>query len=44
MQVGGDYIAGVEHDGPDWTDLEIMAEMDAEKAARAKPKSDIASL
>lgn len=43
MQVGGDYIAGVEHDGPDWTDLEIMAEMDAEKAARANAKPDVAS-
>lgn len=43
LQVGGDYVAGVEHDGPDWTDLEIMAEMDAEKAARASGKADVAS-
>jgi hypothetical protein len=43
MQVGGDCIAGVEHDGPDWTDLEIMAEMDAETAARANAKPDVAS-
>jgi hypothetical protein len=38
LQVGQNYIAGVESDGPDWTDLEIMAEMDAEKKAREEQK------
>ena len=43
LQVGQNYIAGVEADGPDWTDLEIMAEMDAEKAANKNANPPVAS-
>jgi hypothetical protein len=33
LRVGQDHLAGVEHDGPDWSTLEVIAEMEQEKAS-----------
>jgi hypothetical protein len=31
LQVGQNHIAGVESNGPDWSTLDVIAEMEAEK-------------
>lgn len=36
LQVGQEHLAGVESNGLDWTTLDIIAEMDAEKAERER--------
>lgn len=36
LQVGQEHLAGVEGSGPDWSTLDVMAEMDAEKAERER--------
>ena len=34
LQVGQNHLAGEESDGPDWSTLDVIAEMEAEKKTR----------
>ena len=37
LQVGRNHLRGIEHEGPDYTDLEIISEMAANKIASPPP-------